>query len=68
MFYAFIVYSVITMICAQGEALMLKTILIGSYQSIQGTLVQTLANGRVVVRVGNKLFEGVPVARKSSAA
>jgi len=41
---------------------MLKTILLGSCVSVQGTFVKTLDNGHVVVRVGERLFQGRPVA------
>jgi hypothetical protein len=42
---------------------MLRTILIGSCVSVQGLIVKLLKNGRMVVRVGNKMFEGIPVNR-----
>jgi len=42
---------------------MLKTITVGSCISIQGTFVKTLADGRIVVRVGERTFEGKPVTR-----
>lgn len=40
---------------------MLKTIVLGSCVSVQGLLVKQLANGKVVVSVGNRLHEGRPV-------
>ncbi len=40
---------------------MLKTIIVGSCVSVQGLLVRQLENGRMVVRVGERLYEGVPV-------
>ncbi len=40
---------------------MLRTIVLGSYLSIQGTFVRALDNGKIVVRVGSRLFEGRPV-------
>ena len=40
---------------------MLKTILLGSCVSAQGTYVQTLADGRISVRVGNRIVSGRPV-------
>jgi hypothetical protein len=43
------------------EQAMLKTIIIGSCVSVQGTFVKTLANGLVVVRVGQTEFAGRPV-------
>ncbi|WP_281249838.1 MULTISPECIES: hypothetical protein [Nioella] len=40
---------------------MIKTIVIGSCVSVQGTFVKALANGHVVVRVGQTEFAGRPV-------
>ena len=40
---------------------MLRTIIIGSCVSVQGTFVKTLANGHMVVRVGDRLFACRPV-------
>ena len=40
---------------------MLRTIVIGSCVSVQGTFVRTLENGLIAVRVGNKVFTGAPV-------
>ena len=40
---------------------MLKTIIIGSCVSVQGTFVKTLANGHMVVRVGQTAYVGRPV-------
>jgi len=42
---------------------MLCTIMMGNYISVQGTFVRQSADGRIVVRVGDKLFEGLPVAQ-----
>jgi hypothetical protein len=42
------------------ELTMLQTILIGSCISVQGLLVKQLANGRMLVRVGERLYEGRP--------
>jgi hypothetical protein len=44
---------------------MLRTIIIGSCVSVQGAFVRVSANGRIVVRVGERLFEGRPVAQAS---
>ena len=41
---------------------MIKTILIGTCISVQGTFVKSLQNGKIAVRVGQKVFEGTPVA------
>ena len=40
---------------------MLRTIEIGSTLLIQGILVRALANGKLVVRVDDKLYAGYPV-------
>ena len=42
---------------------MLRTIILGSCVSVQGTFVRSLANGRILVRVGKRLYEGMPVGR-----
>jgi hypothetical protein len=47
---------------------MVRTIEIGSCVSVQGTLVRQLADGRVVIRVDDRLYEGVPVARPIAKA
>jgi hypothetical protein len=41
---------------------MIRTIVIGSCVSVQGLFVRALDNGRIVVSVGNRLFEGAPVS------
>ena len=41
---------------------MLRTIMIGTCISVQGTFVKALENGKIAVRVGQKVFEGTPVA------
>ena len=51
-----------------GEVHMLKTITIGNYLSVQGFLVRMLDNGRMVVRVDNKVYEGKPVAPAVTAS
>jgi hypothetical protein len=40
---------------------MIRTILLGSCVSVQGIFVRKLSNGRIVVRVGDRTYEGVPV-------
>ena len=40
---------------------MLRTITVGSCVSVQGTFVRTLPDGRIAVRVGNIIYQGVPV-------
>ncbi|MGR3464028.1 hypothetical protein [Limimaricola sp.] len=47
---------------------MLQTILIGSCISVQGLLVKKLANGRMQVRVGERLYEGRPANASPKAA
>jgi hypothetical protein len=42
---------------------MLRTIIIGSCVSVQGLLVKQLENGKIVVSVGNRTYEGSPVTR-----
>jgi hypothetical protein len=39
---------------------MIRTIIIGSCVSIQGTLVRALPDGKLVVKVGSQLFTGTP--------
>lgn len=40
---------------------MIRTITIGSYISIQGFFAGAMANGNILVRVGNRTFEGKPI-------
>ncbi|MEL6601150.1 MAG: hypothetical protein AAFR40_16665 [Pseudomonadota bacterium] len=40
---------------------MLKTIMLSGYIAVQGELVKVLNNGRMIVRVGKRMYEGVPV-------
>jgi len=42
---------------------MLRTIMLGSCVSVQGLLVKQLDNGKIVIRVGNRIYEGLPVNR-----
>ena len=46
---------------------MLRTIIIGSCVSIQGTFVKALENGRIRIRVDNKFYDGVPVQAMEAA-
>ncbi len=41
---------------------MVKTIQLGSCVQVQGLFVRKGAQGRIVVRVGDRLFEGFPVS------
>lgn len=40
---------------------MLRTIMLGTCISVQGTFVKALENGKIAVRVGQRIFEGTPV-------
>ena len=41
---------------------MLRTIILGSCVSVQGLLEKTLPDGRISVRVGDRVFTGAPVS------
>lgn len=41
---------------------MLRTIAVGSCVSVQGLLVRTLSDGKLVIKVDEKLFVGFPVS------
>lgn len=43
---------------------MLKTITVGSCVSVQGLFVRQLDNGRIIVDVGGKTYEGKPASRQ----
>lgn len=45
---------------------MLKTITVGSCVSVQGTFVKQLADGKIQVRVGEKLYQGTPVSKPAA--
>ena len=49
-----------------GEEAMLKTITMGSCISVQGTFVRALGNGKIAVQVGQRIFEGTPVASNAA--
>lgn len=40
---------------------MLRTIILGSAISVQGTFIRALPDGRIAVRVGQAIFSGQPV-------
>lgn len=42
---------------------MLRTITVGSCIQIQGLFVKSLDNGKVIVAVGDRHYEGKPVTR-----
>ena len=46
---------------------MLKTILLGSCVYVQGTFVRALDDGKIVVRVGERFYQGLPVEAKVAA-
>lgn len=46
---------------------MQRTITMGHYVSVQGTFVRQLPDGRIEVRVGQKVFAGVPVNGRTAA-
>ncbi len=46
---------------------MLRTIVLGSCVSVQGTFVRKLANGKIVVRVGGRDYAGYPVMARQAA-
>ena len=45
---------------------MLRTITMGSCVSVQGTFERQLENGRIQVRVGDRIYEGQPVQKKQN--
>lgn len=45
---------------------MLRTILLSSCVSVQGTFERQLDNGKILVRVGSMLFEGYPIMKKAA--
>jgi hypothetical protein len=45
---------------------MLRTIVVGSCVSVQGTFEEQLDNGKIVVRVGETLFSGKPVMNRAA--
>ncbi len=42
---------------------MIRTIVVGSCVSVQGTVIAQLPDGRVTIRVGDRTYTGYPVAR-----
>ena len=47
---------------------MLRTIMIGTCMSVQGLFVRRLEDGRMVVRVDDRLYAGTPIERVSFQA
>lgn len=50
-----------------GDWSMLRTIMVGSCVSIQGLVIKTLADGKMVVKVDEKFFVGHPVSKIRAA-
>jgi hypothetical protein len=48
-----------------GRFDVLKTIIVGSCMSVQGILEKSLPDGRISVRVGDRIFTGRPVVATS---
>ncbi len=46
---------------------MLRTITQGSHIFVQGTFVRDLKDGRIIVRVGERLFKGTPIRQATAA-
>lgn len=44
---------------------MLRTITLGTCVSVQGAFVRAAENGKIIVRVGQRTFEGHPIASTS---
>ena len=45
---------------------MIRTIVIGKYISVQGNFVKNLPDGKMMVRVGDRMFAGRPVDAKAA--
>lgn len=45
---------------------MLRTIALGSCVSVQGTFERQLDNGKILIRVGDRTFEGFPIMKKAA--
>jgi hypothetical protein len=46
---------------------MLRTILLGSCVYVQGIFVRDAEDGKILVRVGDRLYQGLPVSAKVAA-
>lgn len=44
-----------------GGHVMIRTVTVGDYVSVQGAYVRSLPDGRVVVKVGEKTYAGNPI-------
>ena len=47
---------------------MLRTITVGTCTSVQGLVVNTLPDGRIVIQVGEQTYTGRPIAAPAKAA
>lgn len=45
-----------------GDFVMMRSISLGKYISVQGMFVRDANSGKIVVRVGDKTFEGTPIS------
>jgi hypothetical protein len=59
--------TLITETCFWGEDIMLRTISIGSCVFVQGPVVAQLADGKVVIKVDERNYVGVPVTSVRAA-
>jgi hypothetical protein len=50
-----------------GRSFMIRTILLGSCVSVQGIFVRQLENGKIMVRVGDRVYQGMPVVGMAAA-
>ncbi len=44
-----------------GRIIVYRTIIIGSCVAVQGLFLKSLANGSIAIKVGNQVFEGMPI-------
>ena len=44
----------------------MRTIIVGTCVSVQGHFVRNLADGRIAVRVGQRIYEGMPVGARAA--
>jgi len=51
-----------------GGFIVLRTIEVGSCVSVQGVLVRQLDNGRIVIKVGDRTYEGLPISSQATPA
>jgi len=50
----------------EEEESMVRTVVLGSCVSVQGMFVRQLACGRILVRVGQRLYAGLPVGGRAA--